>query len=216
MDPAEVRRREPRRRRTSSRTRPRAAPSTTAATTRGAGQGAGRAGYDELRAEQAAPAGARRRRSSSASGCPATWRSPRGRRRRRDRPARGARRRHGHGLHRQLRARPGAPHRVGHAGPGRARHPDGPGHRDPRRHRPDPARASAPTGRGRCSSAAGRAQGRDRGQGPGPPAGRRHARGQPRPTWCSTPSTGPWQVARRPGHRPDLGRGRRPCRAAAA
>ena len=56
-------------------------------------------------------------RSSSASGWPATWRSPRTLGRRRDGPAGGRRRRHGHRVHRQFRARPGPPHRLGHAGP---------------------------------------------------------------------------------------------------
>ena len=52
------------------------------------------------------------------------------------------------------RARPGAPHRVRHAGDQRAGHPDGPDHRDPRRHRRGATGRSGPTGPGRCSSAA--------------------------------------------------------------
>ena len=128
-------------------------------------------------------------------------------RRRRVRPGRGAPRRHGHGLHRQLRRTARATHTAwAMLVAGGARHPDGQGHGRPRRHRPDPARhrhlrvAVAAARRHR------RAQGRPRGQG--------RRRGSWPPT-CSRPAEadvvldidrGLWHVARRPGAGADLGR----------
>ena len=96
-------------------------------------------GYAELRAEQAA----RRERGDAVQlgiGRPVLRGDHRRRRVRRGRLGRGARGRHRHRAHRHLAARPGARHRVGHAGQRAARHPDREDHRQPRRHRPDPAR----------------------------------------------------------------------------
>ena len=98
--------------------------------------------------------------------------------RRRDRQDRGDGRRRCRRLHREFGAWPGAPHRVGDAGAGRARHPDGSGHGHPRGHRPDPGRRRDLRLAVAAARRLGRAQGRDRGQGRGPAPCRGHARGR--------------------------------------
>jgi hypothetical protein len=173
------------------------------------------ADYEELRRSRNAGATAATS-GSSASAWPPTWRSPR--------PTAAAGetaklevhgRRHRDRLHRQLAARPGAPHRLGHARAGGARHPDGQGHRHPRRHRPDPGRRRHLRLPLAAARRLGRAQGRGRGQGRGAAARPRTCSRRPRPTSCSTPDR-PVAGARRPGHGAVLGPGRRATPAAAA
>ena len=182
---------------------------------RGAGEGAGRGG---LRGPaQGAGAQARQRRRQAARHRRLHLRGDhRGRRgRRRDGQARGVGRRHRDRLHRQLAPRPGARDRLGDAGPGRARHPDGPDHGHPRRHRPDPGRrrhlrlplAAARRLRG--------AQGRGRGQGRGPAPGRGHARGR-RSRRGARHRDRPVAGTRRPGHLARTGARSRVTPAAAA
>ena len=87
----------------------------------------------------------------------------------------------------------GHAHRLGDARAGRARHPDGPGHGHPRRHRPDPGRRRHLRLPRRCSSAARRCT-RPRSRSRTRPGARpRTCSRPPKPTWCSTP-TRAWQV----------------------
>ena len=120
MDPAEVRRRNlipP----DTFPTRPRPGRSyDTGDYDRGTGQGAGRGRLRRAAGRAGPPPGARRRAPAGHRAGQLRGDHGGGLRRRGDRPADGGRHGGGHRVHRQFRARPGAPHRVGHAGRGRA------------------------------------------------------------------------------------------------
>ena len=203
---------EPHRRRRASRSPRPPAPSTTSATTSAAlDLVLEAAGYDELRAEQAAPARGRRR--PPARHRPVGLRRGHRRHRRGSEHARVEVRPDGTGdrAHRHLAARPGPRHGVVDA-----------------RHRPSSASrwtrstwctatpTSSPTGGGTSGSRSLQLGGSAVRRPPARPRStraarsrRRPARGRRRTTSCSTPTAGAFHVAGAPGGDQGLGRGRR-------